>query len=149
MKFFEIPMRNFSQLVRIRQKLDENVRLVSFLDEFQRQENIWMKILWKDVDIQQLINDVDAFLERFRQFPMQSQTNRRGQEIDQILQDFRSNLSILIELKNESIRERHWKQLIDENMFDHRLMTLENLFQLHFHRDEDKIRSKDDSDSFV
>jgi len=39
--------------------------------------------------------------------------------------------------------------LIDENMFDHRLMTLENLFQLHFHRDEDKIRSKDDSDSFV
>lgn len=62
--------------------------------------------------------------------------------------DFRSSLPIMMDLKHEALRERHWKQIMDEiqlpiNLDDH-VLTLENIFQMNLHQYQETIQSKGD-----
>ena len=62
-----------------------------------------------------------------------------------MLVDFRSSFPIMVDLKNEALRERHWKQIIQETNIDidltNNVLTLENIFQMNLHQ-YNEIHSK-------
>ncbi|CAF3436873.1 unnamed protein product, partial [Rotaria sp. Silwood2] len=49
---------------------------------------------------------------------------------------FRSSLPIMADLKNEALRERHWRQIIQETNINidltNNILTLENIFSNEF-----------------
>ncbi|CAF4937678.1 unnamed protein product, partial [Rotaria sp. Silwood2] len=58
---------------------------------------------------------------------------------------FRSSLSIMADLKNEALRERHWRQIIQETNINidltNNILTLENIFQMNLHQYNDIIQN--------
>ncbi|CAF4760489.1 unnamed protein product, partial [Rotaria sp. Silwood2] len=58
---------------------------------------------------------------------------------------FRSSLPIMADLKNEALRERHWRQIIQETNINidltNNILTLENIFQMNLHQYNDIIQS--------
>ncbi|CAF3247166.1 unnamed protein product, partial [Rotaria sp. Silwood2] len=58
---------------------------------------------------------------------------------------FRSSLSIMADLKNEALHERHWRQIIQETNINidltNNILTLENIFQMNLHQYNDIIQS--------
>jgi hypothetical protein len=58
--------------------------------------------------------------------------------------DFRSSLPIMVDLKNEALRESHWRQIIQETSIDvdlsNNVLTLENIFQMNLHQYNDIIQ---------
>ncbi|CAF4801246.1 unnamed protein product, partial [Rotaria sp. Silwood2] len=59
--------------------------------------------------------------------------------------DFRSSLSIMADLKNEALRERHWQQIIQETNINidsaNNILTLENIFQINLYQYNDIIQN--------
>ncbi len=59
--------------------------------------------------------------------------------------DFRSSLPIIVDLKNEALRERHWWQVIEETHIDidltNNILTLENIFQMNLQQYNEIIQS--------
>jgi dynein heavy chain len=51
----------------------------------------------------------------------------------------------MVDLKNEALRERHWKQIIQETNIDldltNNILTLGNLFQMNLHQYNEIIQS--------
>ena len=60
--------------------------------------------------------------------------------------DFRSSLSIMVDLKNQALRERHWQQIVQETHLDINLqdniLTLENIFQMNLYQYSERIQRK-------
>ncbi|CAF4451272.1 unnamed protein product, partial [Adineta steineri] len=58
---------------------------------------------------------------------------------------FRSSLPIMVDLKNEALRERHWKQIIQETNIDidltSNVLTLENIFQMNLYQYNDILQN--------
>ncbi|CAF4665727.1 unnamed protein product, partial [Rotaria sp. Silwood2] len=58
---------------------------------------------------------------------------------------FRSSLSIMADLKNEALHERHWRQIIQETNINidltNNILTLENIFQMNLHQYNHIIQS--------
>jgi dynein heavy chain len=51
----------------------------------------------------------------------------------------------MVDLKNEALRERHWRQIIGETHIDidltNNILTLENIFQMNLHQYNEVIQS--------
>lgn len=51
----------------------------------------------------------------------------------------------MADLKNEALRERHWRQILQETNIDidltNNILTLDNIFQMNLHQYQDIIQS--------
>jgi len=55
----------------------------------------------------------------------------------------------MVDLKNEALRERHWRQIIQETNIDidltNNVLTLENIFQMNLHQYNEILQSNRNS----
>jgi dynein heavy chain len=61
------------------------------------------------------------------------------------MKEFRESLPLMLDLKNEALRERHWRTLMKETGIEFDMnsesFTLENLFQMNLQRFNDVIQN--------
>ena len=82
MKLFHITLINYPELVRVNRQIEQLDVLSNLYDEFKRQETIWSKILWNELDVNDLMSNVDSFVKRFRHLPAEMKTNTVGQAME-------------------------------------------------------------------
>ncbi|CAF1059416.1 unnamed protein product [Adineta steineri] len=145
MKLFHIPLINYPNLIYLQKEINNLNILLDFYDEFKRNEKIWSNILWTELDINDLMTNVDLFIKNFRRLSSDIKITSVGRSVEKYLTDFRSSLPIMVDLKNESLRERHWKQIIQETNIDidltSNVLTLENIFQMNLYQYNDILQN--------
>jgi dynein heavy chain len=141
MKLFHIPLINYPNLIRIQKEINNLNILSNFYDEFNRNKKLWSNILWSELDINNLITNVDLFIKNFRHLSSDIKTTIVGRTVEKYLIDFRSSLSIMVDLKNEALRERHWREILRETNITNDILTLENIFQMNLYQYNDTIQS--------
>ncbi|CAF0910630.1 unnamed protein product [Adineta ricciae] len=145
MKLFHISLLNHPQLTRVHQDINNLHILLNLYNDFKHNEKLWANILWSELDINQLIVNVDSFVKTFRRLPSEIKSTNVGRAVERYLIDFRSSLPIMLDLKHEALRERHWQQIIRETNVEidlsSNVLTLDNIFQMNLHQYQEIIQN--------
>lgn len=73
----------------------------------------WAKTLWSDLIPQLLFDGIDEFIKEFKLFPKKCRTLPIAVVLETMLKQFRNSIPLLMELKNEAIKESHWEKLME------------------------------------
>jgi dynein heavy chain len=85
MKLFHIPLINYPDLIRLQKEINGLNILFDLYNDFKRNEKLWSKILWTELDINDLIINVDLFIKNFRQLSQDIKSTVVGQAVEKYL----------------------------------------------------------------
>lgn len=109
---FNASPTNYSEFLNMKKDY-ENMELI--YDLFERQyaaREEWSRTLWTNLDPQLLISGMDQFLKEFRMLPREVKAMDIAKSLITDMKDFKNSVPLFVELKNEALRERHWKELM-------------------------------------
>uniref|UniRef100_A0A7N6BU42 AAA+ ATPase domain-containing protein n=1 Tax=Anabas testudineus TaxID=64144 RepID=A0A7N6BU42_ANATE len=105
---------------------------------FQDAKAEWSQTLWVDLNIQVLQEGVEGFIKRLRQLPKDVRALPVAFFLEGRMKEFKESLPLLLDLKNEALRDRHWKELMDRTNTSFEMnpdsFTLENMFAMELHK---------------
>ena len=73
---------------------------------------MWAKTLWLNMNADALLDGMKSFIGEFRRFDDSVKQLPVGQFLDVHMKQFKNSVPIFVELKNESMRDRHWEELM-------------------------------------
>lgn len=79
---------------------------------FQECRDDWATISWIYLDSKKLTADIDKFLSQFKKLPNTIRNLPLAKEIYKNMKNFKFSVSIMVELKNEALKERHWQEIM-------------------------------------
>lgn len=88
--------------------------LFELYQEQKSMRDVWAQTLWVNLNPQQLMDGMDHFIREFRKLSRFVKNLSVGQALDANMKSFKNSVPLFIELKNEAMRERHWKQLMEK-----------------------------------
>ncbi|KAL1116910.1 hypothetical protein AAG570_005379 [Ranatra chinensis] len=84
-----------------------------YVEQKEAREN-WAKTLWANLVPQKLIDGIEGYLKEFRRLPKDVRAMPLAQSLEQAMKDFKNTVPLMVELKNEALRDRHWQELMDK-----------------------------------
>ncbi|XP_038644344.1 dynein heavy chain 10, axonemal-like, partial [Scyliorhinus canicula] len=98
----------------------------------------WAETLWADLNVQLLQEGIDGFLKAFRKLPKDVRSLSVGFYLESQMKEFKESIPLLLDLKNDALRERHWRTLMQrtDTEFEMRAetFTLANMFAMQLHK---------------
>lgn len=80
---------------------------------------------------------MDRLLKDFKKLPKLARASTTGQFLEMVMKQFKASVPLFVALKNEALRERHWKQLMEKTgrFFDmaEDVFTLGDMFKMELH----------------
>lgn len=73
---------------------------------FQNAKSQWSQTLWVDLNIHQLQEGLDSFIKTLKQLPKHVRALPVAFFLEARLKEFRESLPLLLDLKNEALRDR-------------------------------------------
>lgn len=87
------------------------------------------------------MDGIESYMKDFRKLPKAVRTMTVGVTLDLKMKHFKNAVPLMVSLKNEALRERHWKQLMEKTgqTFDMSAdrFTLDNMFAMELHKYQD------------
>ncbi len=80
------------------------VSLVFLISQKSRQE--WAETLWRDLDIQILIDGIDNFIKSLKKMPREVKGMPVARTLENKMKSFKEALPLINDLKHEALRER-------------------------------------------
>lgn len=111
---FDLPATDYSVFLKIKRDYEGMQLLFELYKEQRGMRDVWAQTLWVNLEPQQLIDGMDHFIREFRKLPRFVKELSVGQALDANMKSFKNSVPLFIELKNEAMRERHWKQLMEK-----------------------------------
>ncbi|CAH2003821.1 unnamed protein product, partial [Acanthoscelides obtectus] len=138
---FDIPLADYSHFLQAKQEFEGMELLYKLYKALKHAREMWGKTLWVNLNPQALVDGIDAFLKNFRKLNKQVRSIPVGITLEDQMKSFRSSVPLMVSLKNEALRERHWKQLMDKTGIEFDMspdrFTLDNMFAMELHRFQD------------
>ncbi|XP_066907623.1 dynein axonemal heavy chain 10-like [Halyomorpha halys] len=72
----------------------------------------WGTISWAYLDSKKLTDGIDEFLAQYNELPNSVRNLPLAKEINKNMKNFKFSVPIMLELKNEALKERHWKEIM-------------------------------------
>lgn len=92
----------------------QHMKLVYSLYEKQKSDiEKWSKIPWTDIRIEFLREAFSALMLQFKRLPGLAQNTHPAIILLNHLKELRQSVSILLQLKNDALKPRHWKEMLD------------------------------------
>ncbi|OAF67720.1 1-alpha DHC [Intoshia linei] len=142
-KLFDLPITSYSKLINIQKKM---VFLQDIYDIYEKQKNSreeWAQTLWSQLSINTLQEGIDAYSKKLRKINPDSRQLSTWKALESNIINFKDSLPLFLYLKNEALRDRHWKELMEKTgqSFDMnpKTFTLEKIFSMELHRFEAEI----------
>uniref|UniRef100_A0A1I8PAD1 Dynein-1, subspecies f n=1 Tax=Stomoxys calcitrans TaxID=35570 RepID=A0A1I8PAD1_STOCA len=137
-KLFDMPMQDYNDFSRLKEDY-EGMQIVFNLYRSQKSAREgWSKTLWADLDPAVLTEGVESYLKEFRKLPKQIRQLPVGQMLELQMKQFKGTVPLMVSLKHEALRERHWLQLMEKTgqYFDMtpERFTLDNMFAMQLHK---------------
>nr|XP_031841739.1 dynein heavy chain 10, axonemal [Nomia melanderi] len=138
---FDLPATDYSVFLDVKRDYEGMELLYKLYKEQKKARDEWAQTLWVNLNPQLLIDGMDHFIREFRRLPEFIRKFSIGQALDANMKNFKNSVPLFIELKNEAMRERHWKDLMKKTgqYFDMNLerFTLENMFAMELGKYQD------------
>ncbi len=80
------------------------ISLVFLISQKSRQE--WAETLWRDLDIQILIDGIDNFIKSLKKMPREVKGMPVARTLENKMKSFKEALPLINDLKHEALRER-------------------------------------------
>ncbi|XP_041853005.1 dynein heavy chain 10, axonemal [Melanotaenia boesemani] len=137
-KLLDLPVNTYPEVTQM-QKDMEGLRQIYDIYKAQKDAKAkWSQTLWVDLDIQLLQEGIDTFIKSLRKLPKDVRGLPVAFFLDGRMKEFRDSLPLLLDLKNEALRDRHWKELMERTGTSFELnpgsFTLENMFAIELHK---------------
>ncbi|VDN10905.1 unnamed protein product [Dibothriocephalus latus] len=142
-RLLDLPISSYPELKEIRLEL---LKLKPIYELYSRQKTSrqdWSLILWRDVKIGEIMEGMVGFLEEFKNNPRKVRTLPCARKLFTEMRNFQESLQLIVYLKDEALRDRHWKQLMEKTGIsfdiDPLTFTLEGVFAMQLHQYSDVI----------
>lgn len=90
------------------------MKLVYMLYEKQKSDiEKWSKILWIEIQIEFVHEAFGALMLKFKRLPVLAQNTDPAKLLAKYLKELRHSIPILLQLKNNALKVRHWKEMLD------------------------------------
>jgi dynein heavy chain len=142
-KLFNLPITSYPELVEIETELEGLAKVYSLYYDQKEAINRWANTLWADLDIESLNKGIEDFVLKLKRFTPELKKHRPYAVVTEKINSFRDSIPLFRHLKNEALRPRHWKLLMDITgqsfQTNSKNFTLESIFKMELHKYAEKI----------
>ncbi|XP_026741363.1 dynein heavy chain 10, axonemal [Trichoplusia ni] len=137
-QLFDNPLADFSNFNRAKSDFTAMESIYKIYKAQKNARELWAKTLWANLNPQALVDGIELFFREYRKLPKVVRHTPTGLMLDLKMKQFKGVVPLMVSLKNEAMRERHWKTLMlktgqDFDMSPDRF-TLENMFAMELHK---------------
>ncbi|XP_051888343.1 dynein axonemal heavy chain 10 [Pristis pectinata] len=142
-KLFDLSITMHPELLSLQKEM-KGLRQIYDIYKAQRvSKEEWSETLWADLNVQLLQEGIDGFLKAFRKLPKDVRSLSVGFHLESQMKEFKESIPLLLDLKHEALRERHWKILMARTGTEFEMradtFTLENMFAMQLHKYSEAI----------
>ncbi|KAI3386976.1 hypothetical protein SNEBB_002464 [Seison nebaliae] len=143
-RLFNIPLGKYPELTLIKKEMD-NLEILYKLYETEKDAvEVWSQTTWRHLNTNHLIEGIDQYIRDLKRLPKEVRQLPVYKTIETNFKEFKDSLPLMVDLRNDALRDRHWKRLMNETgvMFDMNpeTFTLGKLFSMELHRFNDIIQ---------
>lgn len=135
---FNLDVKPFPLLQQTSNDIDQLDKIYSLYIQFKEFQQTMASMLWGDLDIQALQKGADDFEKACKRMPKELKEIYTFKKVEARLSNFKESLPLIVSLKNDSMKPRHWSKLMEVTgvSFDVSLktLTLENIFSMELHK---------------
>ncbi|XP_040982062.1 LOW QUALITY PROTEIN: dynein heavy chain 10, axonemal [Aquila chrysaetos chrysaetos] len=142
-KLFDLPVTVYPDLMKAQNDM-KNLKQIYEIYELQRAaKKEWSQTLWINLNVQLLQEGIEGYLKALRKLPKQVRNMPVAFHLETEMKAFQDSIPLLLDLKNEALRERHWQDLMERTGTSFEMttetFTLEKMFAMELHRHSDVI----------
>ncbi|XP_069727356.1 dynein axonemal heavy chain 10 [Phaenicophaeus curvirostris] len=142
-KLFDLPLTVFPDLIKAQNDM-KGLKQIYEIYELQRAaKKEWSQTLWVNLNVQVLQEGIERFLKALRKLPRQVRRIPVAIHLETKMKAFQDSIPLLLDLKNEALRERHWQDLMERTGTSFEMtgetFTLQNMFAMELHKHSDVI----------
>ncbi|XP_064889438.1 dynein axonemal heavy chain 10 isoform X2 [Columba livia] len=142
-KLFDLPATLYPDLIKAQNDMKALKQIYEIYELQKAAKKEWSQTLWINLDVQVLQDGIEGFLKALRKLPKQVRSMPVAFHLEAKMKAFRDSIPLLLDLKNEALRERHWQELMERTGTRFEMttetFTLENMFAMELHRHSDVI----------
>lgn len=125
---FGLPLTDYPTLQRIKKELNLLQKLYGLYNAVVDSIDGYYDILWVEVDIDKINNELLDFQNRCRKLPKAMKDWQAFQDLKQKIEDFNETCPLLELMANKAMKQRHWDRL--EQITGHKFDVESENFQL-------------------
>jgi dynein heavy chain, axonemal len=135
---FNLDVRPYPMLQLTLADMDQLDKIYGLYIKFKDFQETMASMLWGDLDITALQKGAEDFEKECKRFPKELKEIYTFKMVEARLSNFKESLPLVVNLKNDSMKQRHWIKLMEVTKvtFDTTLktLTLSNIFSMELHR---------------
>lgn len=114
-ELFALPVTDYPELLQTQKELKLADQLFSLYTDVLGTLNSWKQVLWSDVltMIGEMNEKIEAFAGRCKKLPARLREYSAYKTLKVQIEDFQLILPLLQEFTKESIRDRHWEEVME------------------------------------
>ncbi|KAL2092820.1 hypothetical protein ACEWY4_012618 [Coilia grayii] len=147
-KLFDLSITMYPELVNVQREMRGLRQIYEIYKAQKAAKAEWSQTLWVNLNIQLLQEGIEGYIKSLRKLPKDVRSLPVAFFLEGRMKELKESLPLLLDLKNEALRERqgsakeicsrHWKELMDRTgtMFEMNpdTFTLENMFAMELHK---------------
>ncbi|KAI9009714.1 dynein heavy chain and region D6 of dynein motor-domain-containing protein [Gaertneriomyces semiglobifer] len=142
-KLFNLTVTSYPELYELENEIKELDKIYTLYADVKDAINSWSTTLWSNLDINVLNKGIEGLSNRLRRLPAELKQLPPYNVVAEKIVTFKDSIPLFSDLKNEALRERHWKNLMEitHKTFDMNpdTFTLQNLFAMNLHEYSEAI----------
>lgn len=133
-KLFNLTITSYNELHEVDAEIKELDKIYELYVDVREANNQWAKALWVNIDFASLTKGMENFANRLKKLPKELKLLQPYNVVAEKILSFKDSIPLFSDLKNDALRERHWKKLMEitGQSFDMNpeSFTLEKLFSM-------------------
>ncbi|KAI9102678.1 dynein heavy chain and region D6 of dynein motor-domain-containing protein [Phlyctochytrium arcticum] len=142
-KLFNLTVTSHPELLELESEVRELDKIYELYTEVKDAIASWSTTLWANLDINVLNKGIEVYSTRLKKLPKELKQLPPYNVVAEKIVTFRDSIPLFSDLKNESLRERHWKRLMEITGKTFEMnpdtFTLEKLFAMNLHEHSEAI----------
>ena len=110
-ELFGLPVTEYPELLQIKKELNLLQKLYGLYNNVIDTVNGYYDILWQDVDIEKINNELLEFQNRCRKLPRALKEWQAFEELRKTIDDFNEMVPLLELMANKAMKQRHWNRM--------------------------------------
>ncbi|CAH3028713.1 unnamed protein product, partial [Porites evermanni] len=142
-KLFGLSITLYPELLEMEKELKGLDQIFSIYENQKAARDEWANTLWANLDVSVLSEGIDGFIKQLKRLPREVKALPLCHILEEKMKEFKNSIPLFSDLKNEALRERHWKKLMEMTGMKFDLnpdtFTLQNMFAMELHKFQDVI----------
>ena len=142
-KLFGLPQTSFSDLFYLQERMTELSTIYALYAQHLDSVKQWSAIMWAELEVGVFNRGLAGYTKELKRMGDKLGHVLTYKKLNARMTAFRDSIPLLLSLKTDALRDRHWKELMRSTGvkfdFDSKSFTLGALFAMELHRYKDDI----------